>query len=114
MLFQAWLSSVFQPRQCSIRKSRPAPRRAAPSVEALEDRLATAITSFAGGVLTVNLNHANESATLTNDGANIRLTSDNLITGAGDMFTTPSVTKIVVTDPGNNVGQVISFEGSAA
>jgi hypothetical protein len=111
MTAPSWIRSLFTRKPRPLRK---APARFRPSLEALEDRLAPAATSFSNGILTVDLNNASEAATLSNDGTNIMLTSNLAITGAGASFATASVTKMVVTDAGNNAGQSITFAGTAA
>ncbi|MFN8357685.1 MAG: T9SS type A sorting domain-containing protein [Spirosomataceae bacterium] len=71
-----------------------------------------AVTSFSSGTLTINFNAANEAVTLSNNGTNISLTSSGTITGAGNTFSTASVTKIIITDTGNLAGQSLLLSGN--
>src|SRR4051794_6307260 len=117
MTSRSWIRKMFESRPTRAIRKVPARRR--PSLEALEDRLAPAITTFTGGVLTVDLNNAYEAATLSNNGATITLTSDTAITdtdlnAVDASFATASVTKVVITDTGNKDGQSIDFAGTAA
>ncbi len=120
MAVRSWIRNLFAGKASKTRASADRrglsrkPRRTHLCLEALENRLAPAVTTFSGGILTVDLNNASEAATLSNDGANISLTSNNAITGAGASFATANVTKLVLTDAGNNAGQSIDFAGSAA
>lgn len=85
------------------------------SVELLDVRLLLAATTFNGGILTVDLNSANEAAILTNDGTNISLTSNAAITGTGgSSFSTANVTKIMITNVNSSTGQSIIFAGTSA
>src|SRR5262245_11087229 len=104
----SWLSPFTRSVRQPNRKRKPQ-KTARVSLEQLEDRLVPANTTFSGGVLTVDLNNVNETATLFNDGTNITLTSNDPITGAGASFATASVTQIAITDVGNNAGQSIFF-----
>jgi len=74
------------------------PRRYRPVLECLEDRLAPAVTSFAGNILTIDVNHAGETVTVSNNGTNITILSNQSITGEGHTFSTGQVHSIVVTD----------------
>jgi hypothetical protein len=62
----------------------------------------------------VDLNNADESASLSNNSTNIQVTSNDAITGAGNSFATAGVTKLVITNNGNFTGQTITFAGTAA
>ena len=64
--------STLAERNAARKKSRRTAR--ALCVELFEDRLALAVTVFDAGILTVDLNSANEAAILTNDGTDIVLT----------------------------------------
>ncbi len=83
-------------------KVRP-PRRYRPVLEPLEDRLAPALTIFDDNVPTIALNHANEAVTVSNDGTNITIASNQTITG-GNTFSTAGVHRIVITDAGSLSG----------
>ena len=83
--------------------------------ESLEPRFALAVTTFSSGVLSIDLNNANEGVGLDNDGMNITLTSSNAITGAGASFTTANVNRIVFTDNnGTLAGQSLTFNMGTA
>ena len=111
LLNRAVRSAVAE-RNMSRKKSRT--RTRTHSVELLDVRLLLAATTFNGGILTVDVNSANEAAILTNDGTDIVLTSNQAITGTGgSSFSTADVTKIMITNINNSTGQSIVFAGTA-
>ena len=111
LLNRAVRSAVAE-RNMSRRKSRT--RTRTHSVELLDVRLLLAATTFNGGILTVDVNSANEAAILTNDVTDIVLTSNQAITGTGgSSFSTADVTKIMITNINNSTGQSIVFAGTA-
>ena len=97
------------------RWSRPlAPaRRPGLRVEPLEDRAVPAVTTAfapATGLLTVTLSAPNDAATITGleaGGTKIE------VTGGAAPETFDGVTSVVVTDPGGNLGQQVTFAGDA-
>ncbi|MGL4463153.1 MAG: hypothetical protein ACRC1K_13475, partial [Planctomycetia bacterium] len=100
------MASPFGRLSRFFKSSRPtaavprAPRRRL-SVESLEDRSVPALTTFGGGVLTIDFNAVNESVAVTTSGSNIVLTGSTF-TGAGGTFATANVNRIAFTDSGAN------------
>jgi len=78
-------------------------------LDLLEERQLLATTSFASGLLTINLDAAGEILSLTNNGTDLSLTSSAAITGAGASFTASGVTQLAVTDSGSLAGQTFNF-----
>ena len=107
----SWIQRLFETRTSPIRTHRwPS---AKPNLLSLEDRSVPAVTSFAGGVLSIDVNNAIENLVLTNDGTNITVTSDFAVTGAGVTFATGTVNKIAVTDNTGLASQTVTFAGTA-
>ncbi len=82
-------------------------------VEPLEPRAMLAATAFDTGTLTIDFSAADETVTLSNNGTNITVASTDTVTGAGNTFTTGTVTRVVVTDSGNFGNQAFAISGSA-
>jgi hypothetical protein len=78
-----WKEQFFGRR---TKKHHPIRRPSTLNVLELEDRSVPAVTSFAGGVLTIDFDAVNEAVTINNNLTNITLTSTNPITGAGSSF----------------------------
>ncbi len=77
-------------------------------IEPLEDRLAPATASFAGGHLEITFAAAGESVTITNDGTNFSVTGSAIL-GATALA---SLNKITVSDPSSTGSQTLSISGS--
>ncbi|MFO0938743.1 MAG: hypothetical protein U0798_19750 [Gemmataceae bacterium] len=79
-------------------------------VEGMEDRTAPAATSFAGGVLSIDFDTANENITITNSASGVSL-SGSTFTGEGDgVFI--GVNQINVTDSANAASQSLTIAGN--
>jgi hypothetical protein len=117
-----WLRSLYRPLAVSGRPNREARKSKWPSYrlsgEVLEDRVAPAVgATFVGGLLTVTLGAANDTATLT--GTLAAGTTIN-VTGTGGFNTTygpaatgaTAVTAITVQDGGSNAGQSVTLASS--
>src|SRR5437660_2386871 len=109
MSWSRWLRALLS-KKPSTTVARVRGRRL--KLELLEDRLAPAVhLIFAAGVLTVQLDAANDSATLTGTTA---AGSDITVSGTS-LAPTPvtGVTDITVLDLGVNAGQLVNFTSAA-
>ncbi len=108
----SWLQRQGSVRPGERRRGQRA-RRWRPGLERLEDRLQPSVTtSLSGGLLTVNLSAANDSAFLAFTGPNTVAVGTS--SGNYNISTTQGVTGIVLQDSGSNAGQSATFEGSSA
>lgn len=107
--FAAWFRSILSTPQL-VRGRRGRPRIPECFFENLEDRLAPAVTAFAGGVLTIDYSSAGEAIVVSNAGGAISL-SGATFTGAGASGFS-GVNSIVVTDSGDLGEQSMTIGGA--
>jgi hypothetical protein len=83
-------------------------------LETLEDRLAPAVTTFAAGVLSIDMTADSEAVTVSNDGTTISISSAAGVTGGGSSFATTDITRITAVNSGERTGTLLRLSGPSA
>ncbi len=109
----SWRNLISEAMGQISQKQRRKRNKAGVMLESLESRAMLAATTFDNGTLTIDFSTAGESVTVSNDGTNFTISSSDSVTGAGASFATNTVTRLVVTDSGDQTGQLLTIAGSA-
>src|SRR5438045_3787935 len=104
-----WLRRLVAGTATRAARQRPG-RRARPRVEALEDRLAPAVTAFLlGSQLEVNLSAANDHARVSTAGGNLEVVDDDAST---TVFSTSTASVTSINAQGTDAdGQQVVLDG---
>lgn len=108
----SWKNLISKAKGQISQKQRRKRNKAGVTLEPLESRAMLAATTFDNGTLTIDFSTAGESVVVSNDGTNFTISSSDTVTGGGTSFATNTVTRLVVTDSGDQTGQLLTITGS--